>query len=329
MKRKEERSGGMSMEISASVVKELRERTGAGFMDCKRALEQSGGDIEKAVEILREKGLASAAKKAGRVAADGLVGSFISADRKTGALVEVNCETDFVAKTEDFQKFVQDLAEHIVVEAPQSLSPEEGGAGPYLLEQTFKGQAKLSDYVTQLVASTGEKITVRRFVRFNVSGAGLVQDYIHMNGKIGVLIELALGQEGLSANEEVLNLAKDLAMQVAAARPDYVRRDEVPQDVIEHEKQIFKAQAMNEGKPEAIAEKITMGRLQKMYKEICLEEQPFIKDDQYSVSQLVAETGKKLGTEIKIVRFARFEKGEGIEKRKDDFASEVMSQIKS
>ncbi|NLW56732.1 MAG: elongation factor Ts [Firmicutes bacterium] len=317
------------MEISASLVKELRERTGAGIMDCKRALGQSNGDLEKAIELLREKGLASAAKKASRVAADGLVGSFISADRKSGALVEVNCETDFVAKTADFQNFVQDLAEHIVTQAPQALSPEEGGNGPYLLEQPFKDQAKLADYVTQLVASTGEKTTVRRFTRYEVTGAGLVQDYIHMNGKIGVLIELSLGQEGLSEREEVLNLAKDLAMQVAAARPEYVRRDEVPQEVIEREKQIFKAQAINEGKPEAIAEKITLGRLGKMYKEICLEEQPYIKDDQYTVAKLVAETGQKLGTEIKIVRFARFEKGEGIEKREDDFASEVMSQIKS
>lgn len=317
------------MEISASLVKKLRERTGAGIMDCKRALGQSDGDLDKAVEFLREKGLASAAKKAGRVAADGLVGSYISADRKKGALVEVNCETDFVAKTAGFHNFVQELAEHIVANASQSLTAEEGGEGPYLMEQPFKDQPKLADYVTNLVASTGEKITVRRFARYQVTTEGLVQDYIHMNGKIGVLIELSFGQAGLYEHEEVLSLAKDLAMQVAAVKPDYVSKDQVPQEVIEREKHIFKAQAVNEGKPEAIAEKITLGRLGKMYKEICLEEQPFIKDDKYTVAKLVAETGKKLGTEIKIIRFARFEKGEGIQKRDDDFASEVMSQIKS
>ncbi len=317
------------MEISASMVKELREKTGAGIMDCKKALSKTNGDLEKSIELLREKGLASAAKKVSRVAAEGLVGSFITADQKCGSLVEVNCETDFVAKTDQFKNFVLELAEHIVDKAPQSLSSEQEGAqAPYLMEQTMKNQQKVEDYLTQMVASTGEKITIRRFARFEVKENGLVQEYIHLGGKIGVLIEIAFDRSDLSNSEEVQTLAKDLAMQVAAARPDYLRKSDVPEEVIEKEKNIYKAQAINEGKPEAIAEKITLGRLGKLYKEICLEEQPFIKDDSLSVTKLVSETGKKLGAKINIVRFARFEKGEGIEKKEEDFASEIMSQIK-
>lgn len=317
------------MEISASMVKELRERTGAGIMDCKRALAENNGDLEKAIEFLREKGLASAAKKAGRVAADGLVASFVGSNRTNGALVEVNCETDFVAKTDDFQRFARELAEHITEQAPKSVAADEEGAeAPYLLEQPFKDQQTVGEYVTQMVAKTGEKITVRRFAHYQTNADGLVQDYIHMHGKIGVLIELALDRADLNTNEEVLTLAKDLAMQVAAAKPEYVRRDQVPATVIEAEKKIYMAQAVNEGKPQAVAEKITQGRINKLLKEICLEEQIFIKDNQQTVSGLVAEVGKKLGAEIKIVRFTRYEKGEGIEKRTDDFAAEVMSQIK-
>ena len=318
------------MEISASMVKELRERTGAGIMDCKRALGEYNGDLEKAVEYLREKGLASAAKKAGRVAADGMVGSFVQANLTNGALVEVNCETDFVAKTDDFKAFALELAEHITKNAPQSVSADEEGAkAPYLLEQAFKDQQTVAEYVNQMVAKTGEKVSVRRFAHFQTDENGFVQDYNHMNGKIGVLIELALNRSDLKTSEELLTLAKDLAMQVAAAKPEYLRRQDVPAAVIEAEKKIYVAQAMNEGKPQAIAEKITMGRINKLYKEICLEEQIFIKDNQQTVAALLAEIGKKIGAEIKIVRFARFEKGEGIEKRADDFAAEVMSQIKA
>ena len=312
------------------MVKELRERTGAGFMDCKRALNECNGDFEKAVAYLREKGLASAAKKAGRIAADGLVGAFVNADRTNGALVEVNCETDFVAKTEDFHAFVQELAEHIVKHAPKAVSAEDEGAqAPYLLDQPFKGQQTVGQYVTELVAKTGEKVTVRRFAHYQTETNGFVQEYIHMNGKIGVLIELAVSDDRLKDQEELTTLAKDLAMQVAAARPQYVRRADVPELLVEEEKKIYLAQAMNEGKPAQIAEKITLGRLNKMYQEICLEEQAFIKDNTRTIAALVAETGKKMGGEIKIVRFARYEKGEGIEKRQDDFAAEVMSQIKA
>ncbi|HHW12974.1 MAG TPA: elongation factor Ts [Firmicutes bacterium] len=318
------------MEITATMVKELRERTGAGVMDCKRALNECNGDLEKAVAYLREKGLASAAKKAGRIAADGLVGAYVNADRTNGALVEVNCETDFVAKTDDFHGFVQELAEHIVKHAPKSVSAEDEGAqAPYLLDQPFKGQQTVGEYVAELVAKTGEKVTVRRFAHYQTDANGFVQEYIHMNGKIGVLIELAVSDSSLRSKEELAILAKDLAMQVAAAKPQFVRRADVPESLIEAEKKIYIAQAMNEGKPAHIAEKITLGRLNKMYQEICLEEQAFVKDNTQTIATLVAETGKKLGGEIKIVRFARYEKGEGIEKKSDDFAAEVMSQIKA
>jgi|SRR5690554_2739300 len=317
------------MAISASTVKELRERTGAGMMDCKRALTETDGDIEKAIEFLREKGLAAAAKKAGRIAAEGLVGSSIAQDGKSGALIEVNCETDFVAKTDDFKAFVLDLAAHVVANAPQSLSSEVGGAeGPYLLDQPFKDGKTVQEYITQMVANIGENISIRRFIRYE-SNTGLVQDYIHLGGKIGVLLELSVGRQESADNEEFKALAKDLTMQVAAARPEYVRRQEVPTEIVEKEKEIYKAQAVNEGKPENIAEKITMGRINKYFKEVCLEEQAFIKDNDLSVEKVISQLAQKLGDEIKVVRFARFEKGEGLQKREDDFVSEVMSQIKS
>jgi elongation factor Ts len=259
-----------------------------------------------------------------------MVGSYVQPDSTNGSLVEVNCETDFVAKTDDFKAFVHELAVHITKHAPQSVSAEEEGAkAPYLVDQAFKDQQTVGEYVTQMVAKTGEKVSVRRFAHYQTDENGFVQDYNHMNGKIGVLIELALSRSDLKTNADLLTLAKDLAMQVAAAKPEYINRQDVPASVIEAEKKIYTAQAMNEGKPQAIAEKITLGRINKLYKEICLEEQIFIKDNQQTVAALVAEIGKKLGAEIKIVRFARFEKGEGIEKRSDDFAAEVMSQIKA
>ena len=189
------------MNVSTADIKELRERTGARMMDCKKALIESGGDMEKAVEFLREKGLAAAAKKAGRIAAEGMITSFVAPDKKCGALVEVNCETDFVTKVDDFRKFAQELAEHVAVNAPKALSAETGKEGPYLLEQTLKSGATVQETVNQLVASIGEKITVRRFARFERSEPGFIQDYIHMGGKIGVLLELAL-EKAEAAGEE-------------------------------------------------------------------------------------------------------------------------------
>lgn len=316
------------MEISASMVKELRERTGAGMMDCKKALTETNGAIEKAVELLREKGLAAAAKRSGRIAAEGLVQSYISSDKRRGALVEVNCETDFVAKTDQFRSFVTELAEHIANKNPRSLSAESGDEGPFLLEQEFKDGQTVQDHITQMVATIGEKISARRFIRFEAGADGFVQDYIHLGGKIGVLLELSSSQSDPTTNEELISLAKDLTMQIAAAKPEYIRREEIPSSIIEKEKSIYKAQAINEGKPEKVAEKITFGRLQKFYKENCLEEQEFIKDSDLTVGKVIAQVAQSVGSEIKVLRFARFERGEGLQKRGDDFVAEVMSQMK-
>jgi len=308
-------------EITAAVVKELRERTGAGMMDCKKALSETGGDLDKAIEYLREKGLSAAAKKAGRIAAEGLVNAYIDDGKKVGVLVEVNCETDFVAKNPDFQQFVQDVAKVIAENAPAD--------NEALANLKLANGSTVSETITGLIAKIGENMTVRRFVRFEVKN-GLIDYYIHMGGKIGVLIECSFSKDETAANPDFLSLVKDLAMQVAAAKPEYVWREEVPADILEREKAIYKAQAVNEGKPEAIAEKIMMGRLEKFYKEICLVEQLFIKDTNITVAKLLQDLNGKLGGEnITINRFARFEKGEGVEKRQDDFASEVMSQIKA
>ncbi len=306
-------------EITAAVVKELRERTGAGMMDCKKALAQTAGDMEKAVEFLREKGLAAAAKKSGRVAAEGMVHAYLSSDKKVGVLLEVNCETDFVAKNPDFQKFVQETSQLIAVQNPADVA----ALGALELSEG----KKVSEVLTALVATIGENMTVRRFVRFAAAN-GQVDSYIHMGGKIGVLVEAAYQKAETANSAEFGSLMRDLAMQVAAAKPEYTNRNEVPSEVLEGEKTIYKAQAMNEGKPEAIAEKIMTGRLEKFYKEICLTEQIFIKDTDKTVTKLLQEVSGKLDGEVlQIVRFVRFEKGEGLEKKQDDFVNEVMSQI--
>jgi elongation factor Ts len=308
-------------EITAASVKELRERTGVGMMDCKRALGETGGDLEKAIEYLREKGLAAAAKKAGRIAAEGLVNAYITDDKKIGVLSEVNCETDFAAKNPDFQQFAREVTALIAAKAPADTDA--------LANLAMRDGKTVSATISGLIATIGENMAVRRFVRFELTGAGLIDFYIHLGGKIGVLLECVTNKTETATEPEFATLVRDLAMQVAAAKPEYVDRTEVPTAVLEHEKAIYKAQAVNEGKPEAIAEKIMAGRLEKFFKEVCLLEQPFIKDNDQTINKLVARLNSKLGETIKIVRFARFEKGEGIEKKKDDFASEVMSQIKA
>lgn len=307
------------MEITASMVKELRERTGAGMMDCKKALNETGGDLDKAIDLLREKGLAAAAKKASRIAAEGLVSAYISPDRKIGSMVEVNCETDFVAKNTDFIAFVNEVAKIVADQNPKEVED--------LLEMAMANGKNVKQSLTDLVATIGENMSVRRFARQAVSGEGAVESYIHMGGKIGVLVQLSCDQAKTAQAQEFLGLARDLGMQVAAARPDYIRRTEVPAEVLEREKAIFKAQAMEEGKPEAIAEKIVFGRVEKFYKEVCLVEQIFIKDTDKTVTKLLAEIGQALSDTIDVAAVSRFEKGEGLEKRQDDFASEVMSQI--
>ncbi len=292
------------MAITAALVKELRERTGAGMMDCKKALTATDGDMDKAVDFLREKGLAAAAKKASRIAAEGAVASFVSPDGKVGVIVEVNCETDFVAKTPGFQDMAKAIAKQIAVTAPADVAA--------LLASEMDGQT-VSAVVTAAIAKIGENMAVRRFARLEAAEDGLVAAYIHMGGKIGTLVNLVGGSA---------ELGKDLAMQVAAANPQYLTREQVPADVLEHEKAVQREKARNEGKPDKIIEKMVMGRIQKFYKDVCLVDQEFVKDPDLTVAALLKQKAAKVSD------FARFQLGEGIEKKKEDFAAEVMSQIK-
>ena len=288
--------------VTASLVKELREKTGAGMMDCKKVLTETDGDLEKAAELLRERGIAKAAKKSGRVAAEGVVEAYISEDGKIGAAVEVNSETDFVAKNEEFKTFVMDVAKQVVTNNPATV--EELLAQPSL---TVEGKT-VNEVLIDKIATIGENMSIRRFARFE--SEGLVEKYIHGDGKIAVLVNMT------NASKE---LAKDICMQVAAAKPEFVNREAVPAERVEKEKEILKAQTMNEGKPEAIAEKIVMGRINKFYEEICLVDQAFVKDPSMKVSQVLKDAS--------VVEFARFEKGEGIEKKEENFAEEVMKQL--
>lgn len=291
--------------ITANQVKDLRERTGAGMMDCKKVLTETNGDEEKAIELLRERGLSKAAKKSGRIAAEGLAAAYVSENGKVGAVVEVNAETDFVAKNEEFRSFVADVAKQVAEKNPQTV--EE------LLAQESIAEAgkTVNEVLTNKIATIGENMSIRRFERFE-STNGTVAKYIHGDGKIAVLVEME------EASEE---LAKDICMQIAAAKPEYLNREAVPQERVEKEMEILKAQAMNEGKPAEIAEKMVQGRIGKFYGEICLIEQAFVKNPDEKVGKMVEGNGAK------IVRFARLEKGEGLEKKEENFAEEVAKQI--
>lgn len=290
-------------QITAAIVKELRERTGAGMMDCKKALVATEGDMEKAIDFLREKGLSQAAKKAGRVAAEGAVVAYVTEDGKTGAIVEVNCETDFVGKNENFQALAKSIAELIV-----KINPADVDA---LLASEMDGKT-VKDVVTEAIAKIGENISVRRFVRYE-SAEGKVYSYIHGGGKIGVLVDMKGGDA---------ELGKDIAMQVAAANPQFLNRNEVPDSELEHEKDILTEQARNEGKPENIIAKMVMGRINKYYKEVCLVDQEFIRDGDLTISKLLKSKNAD------VARFARFQLGEGIEKKQENFADEVAAFIK-
>ena len=291
--------------ITASLVKELREKTGAGMMDCKKVLTETDGDMEKAAELLRERGIAKAAKKSDRIAAEGLVYCYVADDKKVGVVLEVNAETDFVAKNEEFRTFVADTAKQIAIKAPANV--EE-----LLDESSINDETKtIKDILTDKIATIGENMSIRRFERFE--STGIVESYIHGDGKIGVLVDFPKGDE---------SVAKDVCMQIAAARPEYLNRESVPQDVVDHEMGILKAQAINEGKPAEIAEKMVQGRIGKFYSEICLLDQPFVKDPDIKVQKLLENNNAE------ITRFARFEKGEGLQKREENFAEEVAKQIK-
>lgn len=294
------------MAVTAAMVKELREITGAGMLDCKKALEESAGDIEKAIDVLRTKGLADLAKKAGRATNEGLVSTWVSANGKIAAMVEVNCETDFVARNAEFSTFVSAVAEQVAIDAPDGVSE---GHDP-LMAQQWKRNPSLTveQALGELVGRLGENMGVKRFVRYEVTGDGAVGTYVHGIGRIGVMVDVA----GADASDAAIaTLAKDIAMHIAAATPICVHREEVPAETVEHELSIYKAQAEQSGKPEAIQAKIADGRLEKFYKEFCLIEQSFVKDPDKSVQQLVAEASKATGTELRIVRFDRFVLGEG------------------
>jgi len=289
------------MEITAEKVKELREKTGAGMMDCKKALAESMGDFEKAVVWLREKGVAQVAKRSGRSADQGIIGSYVQSG-KVGVLVEVNCETDFVAKTDDFQNLVKELAAQVA---------EEKNEKAVLLDLPYKNDPKktVGQHVTEVAAKLGENLVVRRSVRLQLADQGVIGSYVH-SGKVGVLVEVACKTETAAKTEDFLGLAKELAMQVAASSPKYVSREEVPAAEVEQEKSIYLAEAKQSGKPEAVQQKIAEGKIESYYKQVCLVDQPYIREPKKSVKQYVAEVAAKVGENVAVRRFSRLQLGE-------------------
>ena len=304
------------MSFTAKDVKNLREKTGCGMMDCKKALTESNGDMQAAIDFLREKGLAAATKKAGRIAAEGLAVAYTNEQNTVGVAIEVNAETDFVAKNADFQTFVKECAQTIMDKDPKDV--EE------LLKMNIVSQDKTVETVLQeKILTIGENIKIRRFKRMQ----GNIATYIHAGGKIGVMVKFDSDTDIVSL-DEFKSLGKDIAMQIAAVNPQYLNRESVPEDVVAHERKILKEQIVNDGKPENIAEKIVEGRMGKFYKEICLLEQPFVKENSITVKDYIKSVSDKMGCKLEITDFVRFEKGEGIEKREDDFADEVKNLIK-
>lgn len=292
------------MSISAGMVKELRERTGSGMMECKKALVEANGDMDLAIENMRKSGLAKADKKSGRIAAEGIIGVKVSSDEKAGAIVDINCETDFVAKSPDFVNFVNNVTDALL---SADINTDE-----QLLAMPLADGISVDETRRNLIAKLGENITVRRFQKFQTTDGGTAC-YLH-GSKIGVLVELA------KADKE---LGKDIAMHIAASKPACVSEDQVPQETIEKEKEIFTAQAAESGKPADIIEKMVAGRISKFFAEVTLLGQPFIKDDKISVGKLVSSKGNR------VIRFTRLEVGEGIEKKEENFAEEVMAQVRA
>ncbi len=300
-------------EINAQTVKKLRDMTGAGMMECKKALEKAGGDLEKAVDELRKQGMASAAKKADRSAKQGVIGSYIADDGQLGVQIEVNCESDFVARTDDFQGLVRDLARHIAAANPQGVRAGEA-SGPALLEQPFfeDSSVTVENLIQQKIAKLGENIIVARFARFadRAGQPGAIGNYIHAGSQLGVMVEVNCGSAAAAREADFQDLVKDLAMHIAAADPKFLRRSEVAEDVLEKEREIARDRAKNEGKPEKIWPKIVEGRLEKFFEEVCLLEQPFIKENTITIEELIKQRSTKLGASIEVVRFVRFKVGE-------------------
>ena len=307
------------MAFTAKDVVALREKTGVGMMDCKKALTETDGDMEKAIDILREKGLAAAAKKSGRIAAEGMVYAYVDDAKKVGVVVEVNSETDFVAKNADFQAFVKTVAEVIADKAPADVAA--------LLEMPFPGAGTVADALREKVLVIGENLNIRRFARYE----GDCVAYIHGGGRIGVLVRFE-ADAAASGSEALVECGKDVAMQIAAMNATYLDKSCVPAEDIEKEKEILIAQIKNDpknaSKPEAIIHKMVEGRIGKFYENNCLLQQAFVKDGNMNVEQYIASKAKEAGGTMKLVEFVRFEKGEGMQKREDDFAAEVASMVK-
>ena len=306
------------MAISAKDVMELRKQTDCGMMECKKALTEADGNFEKAIEILRERGLATAAKKAGRIAAEGMVYADYCPECKVGVVIEVNAETDFVAKNDKFVKFVKDATKVIMEQNPADVEA---------LMNCKMGDETVDQALKELILVIKENIKVRRFVRYE----GVCSAYVHGGGTHGILVNFET-TNGIDAKDEFVAYGKDIAMQVAAANPGYVDEASVPAEVVAKEKEIMLAQMAGDpktaNKPDAVKQKMIEGKIKKFFKENCLVDQEFVKDGDLSVAQYTAKVAKDLGGDIKIVKFTRFQKGEGLEKRADDFAAEVASMVK-
>lgn len=307
-------------QVTPTMVKELRESTGAGMADCKKALDNCSGDMEKAIVFLREKGLAAAAKKAGRAASEGVVSAILANNYTKGFLVEVNCETDFVTRNEAYQALVKDVEAAISKNQPKDLDA--------LLQTKTNSGATVNESVTALVAKIGENIQVRRFVACG-DGKTFVNSYVHMGGKVGVLVELyAEGIDAKRSDSQLEELSKDIALQIAAMKPLYLNREAISAAALKIEEEVFANQYRNQGKPENIIPKIVASRVQTWFKEACLVDQQFVKDEGKDINAVVNEAAKKLGLNgLKIVRFERLELGQGVEKKSVDFATEVAQQI--
>ena len=301
------------MAFTAQDVKTLREKTGCGMMDCKKALTQADGNMDAAIDILREQGLAKQAKKASRIAAEGVAYVATNADATVGVVVEINSETDFVAKNDDFMSFVKTVADTIIEKNPADVDA-------LLAEKAADSDMTVAELLQEKVLTIGENIKIRRFARYE----GAVATYIHAGGKIGVMVNF---ETDVAGKEGFAEYGKDIAMQIAAVNPSYLQKSDVPDEVIEHEKAIMTEQVINDGKPEAIAQKIVLGKIGKYYEENCLVNQAFVKDNKMTVEQYTAKVAKDLGGSIKILGFVRFEKGEGLEKRSDNLADEVAKQL--
>lgn len=305
------------MAVTTDKIKQLRQMTGAGMIDCKNALVEAGGDIDKAVKVLREKGLAAAAKKAGRIASEGIVEIAINDDETKGIVVEVNCETDFVAINEDFKAYVSRIAEQILKSSTTNLDE-------FLKEKWIDDDSvTVEEAVSQKIAIIGENITIRRFGVLEHNTKDIFASYIHGGGKMGVLLQI----QSEIVNDTLREAGKNICMQIAAMYPKYISRDDIPEDFIESEREILRSQALKEGKPEKIVDKMVAGRLNKQLQEYCLLEQAYVKDGEITVKQYLENIGKEIGSEVTLKEFICYERGEGIEKKEEDFAAEVQKAM--